>query len=1091
MGDERQKLSTQEINSKEFGGIWNSSEDFGGKIVLHEDKYYYSLIASSIGVTPNDDGVNWEELTTQSDTLINDESSQKDRVYSSQKVEEKVGAVDEKVDSLKDGYISKSASSCLMNSEALSITNTRDTLGFDSITYKGQTTSTDDTYQNGAGGTFNYVTDTLKVGHYLWNNTTGNIIVNFFYENGTTGSVTVKPSTSYINTGIGSEDFTDKNNSSDYYLHRNPDRSFAVVPKVNTNIEKIGKELSDWSTSSASLSQADNIGGKDNIWKIETTQNQGRIYHEIDLEVGKSYQIEADIYPTTDFSNGDNDWYILVTTNGLDKTDDGGEIEIFPDKNYSENSWQKVICTFIAKENSNYLTIREGGIDNTSILYIDNISLKEVSQSGECLLNISKVHLKSIDNPFNHQVCDGLRGAGFNIETNTSAAEIDESDDTLVSFANNGFILGNDEGISKSDAHFISYQTLYTHIKWGLTNQGEKYVEAFNPITKDTMIIYKGSSIIGHEVPHSLGVALDLNEIKNLNQSFAWNISTPTFDSKSGNYLQYDTDAISDNLSLKIDNQREFISLSTNGNINGLNDTHILYGKAKSQNWTIVEYIGTGASGNFIETKDINGVARKPARVILKSITAAGSSWNVLDNSRGVFDQRFDLNSNAIELNSDIINPNSNGFTLSGSTSNGANTRYIALVEFDTKANGGGSYFKKVVDDSQEAQSTLKIENANLTYTKGKDENGYILNKESFSLDLIPNNIFDGASDGYKYIYKIKDGTYAYEDNEPSFSGIYEKQFANDNRLVFDSTSGNWFESIGEAIIEDNFIDNIEGWSSYSSATLSHSNSSLKIYSSSDNFIGAQIDLPSLDIGEKYRIFFSLSTNAKNIYIKLSNFENLIQENIIIDSTSYNSYVEFTAQDYMDKVIFCTYDFSGSIEMITYLDNVSMYKSKPTLLSTLKDENISFLGKVMVSSETPQYIDNSWITPKNILEDSLVNGKLKVTEDIETNGEFKGKNACTAWVNFDGTTTPPTIRDSFNISDVVMTSTGYYEIYFENLMDNSNYVLGSSLSNGGNTLSISSANSNQEKINVINKDAINNVNENSEITNILIYGGKN
>ena len=50
------------------------------------------------------------------------------------------------------------------------------------------------------------------------------------------------------------------------------------------------------------------------------------------------------------------------------------------------------------------------------------------------------------------------------------------------------------------------------------------------------------------------------------------------------------------------------------------------------------------------------------------------------------------------------------------------------------------------------------------------------------------------------------------------------------------------------------------------------------------------------------------------------------------------------------------------------------------------------------------------------------------------------KNQCTAWVNFDGTTTPPTIRDSFNVSDVVRTATGVYDIYFTEDMENVNYT---------------------------------------------------
>jgi len=49
------------------------------------------------------------------------------------------------------------------------------------------------------------------------------------------------------------------------------------------------------------------------------------------------------------------------------------------------------------------------------------------------------------------------------------------------------------------------------------------------------------------------------------------------------------------------------------------------------------------------------------------------------------------------------------------------------------------------------------------------------------------------------------------------------------------------------------------------------------------------------------------------------------------------------------------------------------------------------------------------------------------------------KNICTAWVNFNGY--DGTIRDSYNISGVVRNDEGYYTIYFENEMNNSNYVI--------------------------------------------------
>jgi hypothetical protein len=55
--------------------------------------------------------------------------------------------------------------------------------------------------------------------------------------------------------------------------------------------------------------------------------------------------------------------------------------------------------------------------------------------------------------------------------------------------------------------------------------------------------------------------------------------------------------------------------------------------------------------------------------------------------------------------------------------------------------------------------------------------------------------------------------------------------------------------------------------------------------------------------------------------------------------------------------------------------------------------------------------------------------------------------ACRAWVNFDGTTTTPTIRASGNVSSVTRLSTGYYRINFTTAMQDANY---SAVGTGGN-----------------------------------------
>lgn len=94
---------------------------------------------------------------------------------------------------------------------------------------------------------------------------------------------------------------------------------------------------------------------------------------------------------------------------------------------------------------------------------------------------------------------------------------------------------------------------------------------------------------------------------------------------------------------------------------------------------------------------------------------------------------------------------------------------------------------------------------------------------------------------------------------------------------------------------------------------------------------------------------------------------------------------------------------------------------------------------------------NTEITPRTYLDCVVYadhNGQVSYVEELPKTtyfdevkaNEFKGKNACTAWVNFDGTTTPPTIRDSYNVKSVVRITTGIFDIYFKEDMDNVNYT---------------------------------------------------
>ena len=109
-----------------------------------------------------------------------------------------------------------------------------------------------------------------------------------------------------------------------------------------------------------------------------------------------------------------------------------------------------------------------------------------------------------------------------------------------------------------------------------------------------------------------------------------------------------------------------------------------------------------------------------------------------------------------------------------------------------------------------------------------------------------------------------------------------------------------------------------------------------------------------------------------------------------------------------------------------------LYTNQFTYLS-----NKGKLAGIEVANGAPVDIHYDELAP------TLVEDTIKATDIIA--GEYHGKNACTAWVNFDGITTPPTIRDSFNVSDVVRTATGKFKVYFNNEMNNENYSMSGSV----------------------------------------------
>jgi hypothetical protein len=373
--------------------------------------------------------------------------------------------------------------------------------------------------------------------------------------------------------------------------------------------------------------------------------------------------------------------------------------------------------------------------------------------NGECLANISNVHIKARSTTGSNFKFDGLRGVGRYILTDTAGAEAVNST-YIQSFNIDGFTIGTSQNANATT--YVVHQELYTHVKWGTTSSGKLYLEAYNPVTLSNMILFIGDGSTGYQVPHSLRKPLDLMTFKVLNSANNWLVSTDV----SGD-LFLNTPGAQENDKRITDNTEEYIEISNTTHANILNQATILYGKVKSKIWTLIQYSGTGTADNFIETRDSEGNTRKPSRVIIKPISTTGGWW-VSDNKRGSTSYLY-LSLSQAEAVNPFATFEDGGFNIVSNYSgyNSSGVQYIALVEFDTNADGGDSYFDLPTDDTN-----LNLTDAVLTYTDGKDQQGFLLSTRNIVSESIE---FSTAPDGFVYVYRDLSGEYGFDIVEPKF----------------------------------------------------------------------------------------------------------------------------------------------------------------------------------------------------------------------------------------------------------------------------------------------------------------------------------
>lgn len=291
---------------------------------------------------------------------------------------------------------------------------------------------------------------------------------------------------------------------------------------------------------------------------------------------------------------------------------------------------------------------------------------------------------------------------------------------------------------------------------------------------------------------------------------------------------------------------------------------------------------------------------------------------------------------------------------------------------------------------------------------------------------------------------------------------------------VFDVNKNQWYQS--PSVFSDDFSTDT-GWTATSSTKVVASGTiTITNTTTAQGYISKTF---STVVGKKYKIVGKNSIGSSSTQlVQIATSAHLLNSTL---STSGSFEFTFVAD---------------GVSLPIYLANGSTTSGHSASFSEVAIYPINNDGSVDTSSATP-------ITESRNYLDAIVYAdaggqptyieQLPKTEykDVIKANEYQGKNACTAWVNFDGTTTPPTIRDSYNVSAVIRTATGVFDIYFKTPMDNINYSLSNTVyaTSAGNNDGINAMAKSKNKVK-IDIATIATILINPDYADIQIYGGK-
>jgi len=575
-------------------------------------------------------------------------------------------------------------------------------------------------------------------------------------------------------------------------------------------------------------------------------------------------------------------------------------------------------------------------------------------------------------------------------------------------------------------------------------SQGNPVIIHDNPVQGNGIRFRYGNSVAGANAPTN-GVLTKLLYTKALTGAVT-NWGTYDFINGAKYFMQLNTTALSA-LGSTIWNDTEptlnTFTYGNHSNINALNVNYIDYYYGETPNTKIVSYQGTGNVGNDALNNIGMDCTDSGTKAKLKRLDAVGD-WVKKDNVRGGANSLYSNLSSAEGIAHEVT------FTDTGiiidntlTSSNALNGTYLAIIHTPSYNQPiGGKYIgfktniKATLADGKanEANKTALVDAPSLaqldvgTGNANTTQHVYLKGDATVVNQPYPLNSGLNRADADKWGVDVLDANGVVTGKTTARHGTY----ASDTGFVSASSELSATYPIHKVFDKINST----GWISIASTTanITYSLSKKRVLISYSFTSDGTANRTPLDYTIKGLNSDGTWTTLESVTGNINTVAFYKKPKVTLaNTTAYLAYkLDVTAIQVGGlNVGLSEIDFQFAVDDTPYLnitDNVIYTDVNDTVTDTFTE-----LGTAVVDgTETVSHITQA---DTDVVQFS----KAVFHDEVEFEKGTIGANQCSAWVNFDGTTTPVTIKDSYNVKDVIRTSTGLFDIIFEKELDNDNY----------------------------------------------------